>query len=138
MPANEPPSEPWAVDLALTSQQFVAPANDAPVNAELPLHAASWVHMAKGWALGGLLATTLDLRQVEQVNVLYPDGSHEALTLSEPPQIHARGGDPRGTFTTFHIPGEPTWPGATRQHEAMLQQMRDEGFEFEGDDEDGA
>jgi hypothetical protein len=131
------PREPWAVDVTLMSRQFFEQADGAPVNAELPLLAASWVQTSSGWQLGGLLKSRADLSRVENVNVRYPDHSVETLTISEPPARHARTGDPRGVFTTFHIVGEPTWPGAVAQHEAMLQEMREEGFVFEGDDKDG-
>lgn len=128
------PREPWAVDVTLLLFNI----DGQSVNADLPLHAASWVQTSSGWQLGGLLKSQADLSRVEKVNVYYPDHSVETVTLAEPTARHARTGDPRGVFTTFHIAGEPSWPGAVAQHEAMLQEMRDEGFVFEGDDEDGA
>jgi hypothetical protein len=132
--SDELPREPWAVDVTLMLFNI----DGRSTNADLPLLAASWVETTSGWQLGGLLKSRADLSRVEKVNVYYPDHSVETLTLSGSPARHARTGDLRGVFTTFHIVGEPSWPGAKVQHEAMLQEMRDEGFVFEGDDEDGA
>jgi len=127
----ELPREPWAVDVTL----LLFDIDGRSTNADLPLLAASWVETTSGWQLGGLLKSKADLSRVEKVNVYYPDHSVETLTLSESPARHARTGDPRGVFTTFHIVGEPTWPGAKVQQEAWMQEMRDEGFVFEGDEE---
>lgn len=126
------PREPWAVDVTLL---IVLDVDGERVNAEYPLLAASWMQTESGWQLGGLLKAVADFSDVQMLNVLYPDHFVEALTLAESLARHCRTGDPRGVFSTLHIAGEPTWPGAVAQHEAMLQELRDEGFSIEGDNE---
>lgn len=124
--------EPWDVDVMLS---FLG-ADGVSVAADVKMHAAAWMETVSGWQLGGLMGTTADVSEVRRVEVCYPDGVAEVLNLTCGAARHARTGDPRGTFTTLHIAGEPAWAGAKAQHEAMLQQMRDEGFSFIGDEED--
>jgi len=129
---DELPREPWAVDVTLL---IVLDVNGERVNAEYPLLAASWMQTGSGWQLGGLLRAATDLSRIRALSVVYPDRFVETLMLAEPLARHARTGDPRGVFSTLHITGEPTWTGAVAQHEAMLQELRDEGFTIEGDEE---
>ena len=134
--SDDLPRDAWAVDVMLL---FVNPDRDGH-DTELPLLAASWTPLSPlaggGWQLGGLLsAGPADLSSVERVQVTYPDGGAETLVLAEAPTAHAKTGDPRGTFTTLRIGGRPQWPGAAAQHEAMLHELRAEGFTIEGDAE---
>ena len=118
--------EPWCVDVTLRTP--------GSLDLVVPMRGASWTETRAGWQLGGHIKGSPDLSEIRRVRVLYPDGSSEEVELAESPAAHCRTGHPWGTFTTLLATAVPQWPGAAAQHEAMLQQLRDDGFTIEGDD----
>lgn len=122
--ADDQLCEPWCVDVRL----------ELPDKTAIQMRGAHWTELRSGWQLGGHVKGSPDLSAVGRVRVSYPDGAVELVELVESPAAHCRTGHPWGTFTTLLATAAPSWPGAALQHEAMLQQLRDEGFTIEGDD----
>lgn len=92
------------------------PGQDTPVL----LTGAHWDQITgEGWRLGGFLpdrgtAGEGELYSAEELELTYPDGFRETVTLRYPVCPGTRRGDGRGPHVKVRISGSPQWPGLRR------------------------